>query len=69
MFQYIRDGLKFDMGRLYRLNFTSKIPDELFRDCIINKTAWYTCVASRKRQWNTTLTTISDAILALAENS
>ena len=66
MYQYVRDGLKFDMGRLYRLNFNN-VPDTLFRNCVRNNTAWYTTVVSNKGQWNRTLGAISDALMALAE--
>ena len=68
MFNYIRDGLKFDMGRLYRLNFSTQ-PTDLFRKCIRDGYGWYATVTSNKTLWNRTLSTISDAILALAENS
>lgn len=68
MYQYVRDGLKFDMGRLYRLNFTANIPDTLFRDCVRQDTAWYTTVASNKGKWNRTLVSISDALYALSES-
>jgi hypothetical protein len=65
MYQYVRDGLKFDMGRLYRLNFNN-IPGTMFRNCIIQRKAWYSTVSSNKGQWNRTLGKITDEILALS---
>lgn len=69
MYQYVRDGLKFDMGRLYRLNFTANVPDTLFRNCVRSHSSWYTSVVSNKGQWNRTLGTISDALIKLAEKN
>ena len=61
MYQYVRDGLKFDMGRLYRLNFTSNIPDTLFRNAVRANSGWAT-VISNKGKWNRTLTEISNSL-------
>lgn len=66
MFAYIRDSLKFDMGRLYRLNFSTQ-PTDMFRKSIRDNFSWGS-IASNKTLWNKTLTKISEAILALAEN-
>jgi hypothetical protein len=67
MYQYVRDGLKFEMARLYRLNFPTNQPTNLFRDCVRAHSSWYASVASNKGQWNRTLGTISDALKELAE--
>jgi hypothetical protein len=67
MYQYVRDGLKFEMARLYRLNFPTNQPTNLFRNCVREHSSWYASVASNKGQWNRTLGTISDALKELAE--
>ena len=63
MYQIVRDSVKFDMGRLYRLNFNSSfIPDTLFRNAVQGDQQWLATISSLKGMWNKTLTEIYDKL-------
>lgn len=62
MFQLIRDGVRFDMGRLYRLNFGGDPPDTMFRHAIQQDQKWLTYISSRRGQWDRILGRISTSL-------
>lgn len=62
MFQLIRDGVRFDMGRLYRLNFGGDPPDTMFRHAIQQDQKWLTYISSRRGQWDRILGRISASL-------
>ena len=63
MYQIVRDSVKFDMGRLYRLNFNSSfIPDTMFRNAVQGDQKWLATISSLKGMWNKTLTEIYDKL-------
>jgi len=64
MYDLIRDGLKFDIGRLYRMAFaTGTVPDDLFRDAIRYDNAnWNRTCRSYASSWSTSLKDITDTL-------
>ena len=63
MYQIIHDSVKFDMARLYRLNFNpSFIPDTMFRDAVRQDLNWLTYIASCRNQWNIYLNRIYEEL-------